>query len=255
MNRFLKDLPPKAGFIPLLAGLLLWQLLVVGPSPNFPPPLRWLTATYQLAKDGPLLSALLDTLWTFLIGLIGAAALGFVLGLMIGTSKYARDGTHWILEYLRATPPPVLVPIAVLVIGYTPVMKVFIIAIAALWPILLNTVSGVEQIGPVTIDVSRSLRLSLPARMFKIIIPACIPSFLIGMRSAVPLAIIITLLVEMLTGMPGLGFMMISSQRNFNSPQVFGLLVMVGLVGFLLNYGFSLIESVVLRRWPPRVND
>jgi ABC-type nitrate/sulfonate/bicarbonate transport system permease component len=253
MHRFLKELPPKSGFIPLLAALLLWQLLAVGPSPNFPPPLRWVTAIYQLAQDGPLLAALSDTLVTFLIGLAAAALLGFVLGLLIGTSKYVRNGTSWVLEFLRATPPPVLVPIAVLVIGYTSLMKVFIIAIAALWPILLNTVSGVGQIGPVTMDVSRALRLSWSAQMFKIIIPASIPSFLIGMRSAVPLAIIITLLVEMLTGIPGLGFMMISSQRNFNSPQVFGLLVLVGLVGFLLNYAFSVIESAVLRRWPPRV--
>ncbi len=253
MQRLLKGLPPKQGFIPLLAALLVWQLAVVGPSPNFPPPLQWITAVIDLIKRGLLLDPLLETLWTFLVGLAAAAVFGFVLGLLIGTSKFLRDGTSLLLEYLRAMPQPVLVPIAVLIIGYSPLMEIFIIAIAALWPVLLNTISGVEQIGSVTMDVARSLRLSWFARMFKIIIPASIPWFLIGMRTAVPLAIIITLLVEMLTGIPGLGFMMISSQRNFNSAQVFGLLVLVGLIGFSLNFLFNLVESAVLRRWPPRV--
>ena len=69
---------------------------------------------------------------------------------------------------------------------------------------------------------------------------------------ALPLAIVVTLLVEILTALDGIGALMIQAQRNFKSGQVYGLLVLVGLFGFLVNDVFAVIEAVVLRRWPPR---
>jgi len=78
-----------------------------------------------------------------------------------------------------------------------------------------------------------------------------VPDFLIGVRVAIPLAIIITLLVEMMTGLPGIGSMIVTSQRQFRSAEVYGLLVLVGLLGFLINIGFNAVERRILRRWPP----
>ena len=74
------------------------------------------------------------------------------------------------------------------------------------------------------------------------------------MRIAVPLAIIITLLVEMITMLPGIGSLIVTAQRDFRSAEVYGLLVLVGLVGFVLNNVFVLIEDLVLRRFPPRAH-
>jgi ABC-type nitrate/sulfonate/bicarbonate transport system permease component len=79
-----------------------------------------------------------------------------------------------------------------------------------------------------------------------------VPDILLGIRVAVPLAIIITLLVEMLTSLPGIGSLIVTSQRQYRSAEVYGLLMVVGLMGFALNNLFVLFEQAISRRWPPR---
>ncbi len=102
--------------------------------------------------------------------------------------------------------------------------------------------------------MSQTLRLGRFATLRKIVVPSAVPAFLVGVRSAVPLAIIITLLVEMLTSLPGIGSLIVISQRQFHSAEVYGLLVVVGLVGFVINGAFVMIEGVLLSRWPPRAS-
>ena len=102
--------------------------------------------------------------------------------------------------------------------------------------------------------MSRSLRLKRVASLRKIVAPFVIPPFLVGLRIAVPLAIIITLLVEMITMLPGIGSLIVTAQRDFRSAEVYGLLVLVGLIGFLLNSFVVVIEDLLLRRYPPRAH-
>ena len=128
------------------------------------------------------------------------------------------------------------------------------VALAALWPILLNTASAAERINPLLLDVARSFRLSAADRIRCIVAPAVVPALLLGIRVALPLAVVVTLLVEILTSLEGIGALMIRAQRNFQSGQVFGLLVVVGLFGYLVNSIFAVIEAAVMRRWPPRSN-
>jgi ABC-type nitrate/sulfonate/bicarbonate transport system permease component len=127
-----------------------------------------------------------------------------------------------------------------------------VVALAALWPILLNTASAAERLNPLLIDVARSFRLGWLDRIRRVIAPAVIPAVLLGIRVALPLAIVVTLLVEILTSIDGIGALMIRAQRNFQSGQVYGLLVLVGLFGYLVNDVFAVIEAVVLSRFPPR---
>jgi ABC-type nitrate/sulfonate/bicarbonate transport system permease component len=101
-------------------------------------------------------------------------------------------------------------------------------------------------------DVARSFRLGALERIRRVILPAIVPSLLLGIRIAIPLAIVVTLLVEMLTSLPGIGAVMIRSQRNFQSSEVYALLVLIGLFGFVVNDLFAVVEGAIMRRWPPR---
>jgi ABC-type nitrate/sulfonate/bicarbonate transport system permease component len=153
---------------------------------------------------------------------------------------------------MRAIPPPVTVPIATLLLGYDVTMKLTVVALSAIWPILLNTSSAAAHVEPLLRDVARTFRLSTARWIRQVVIPSVVPSILLGIRVAIPLAIVVTLLVEMLTSLPGIGALMIQSQRNFQSAHVYALLVVVGLFGFIVNDLFAIIEAVVLRRWPAR---
>jgi ABC-type nitrate/sulfonate/bicarbonate transport system permease component len=84
----------------------------------------------------------------------------------------------------------------------------------------------------------------------KIVAPAVVPAFLLGVRIAIPLTIIITLLIEMLTSLPGIGSLIVTSQRQFRSAEVYGMLVLVGILGLVVNSIFTSVERAVLRRWP-----
>ena len=246
------SLPPARGLLPLILLLVLWQLVQSGPSPYFPAPSQWWTATVGMFNREHLVAAFGATTLTFLEGLAIAIVIGTALGLLIGVSNLADRALQPLLEFMRAIPPPVTVPVASLLIGYNESMKLTVIVLAALWPILLNATSAVRQINPLLIDVARSFRLTTAERIRRIILPAIVPALLLGIRIAIPLAIVVTLLVEMLTSLPGIGAVMIRSQRNFQSSEVYALLVLVGLFGFVVNDLFAVIEGAIMRRWPPR---
>jgi ABC-type nitrate/sulfonate/bicarbonate transport system permease component len=239
------------GTLPLLAALALWQALG-HVSPQFPPPTAWLAALAGLARAGVLVPALGETLRILVISLALSTVVGFVLGLALGTWPRLRQWSELLLEYGRAIPPPVLIPVFVLLLGYSDVMKVIVIAFACLWPVLLNTIAGVAAIRPLTFDVARSLRLTRLDTLRKIVVPATVPPLLLGLRVALPHAIIITLVMEMFTGAVGLGGLMMVAQRKFNAAEVFGLLVLVGCLGLLLTGVFSAVEKLALARWAPR---
>lgn len=246
------ELPPVRGLIPLLALLTAWQLLVDGPSAYFPAPSEWWRAAVLLWNSGQLRPAFTATVVTFLAALALAALTGVGFGIAIGMWRLVDRALGPLLEFMRAIPPPVTVPIATLLIGYDETMKLAVVALSAVWPILLNTASAAARVEPLLLDVARTFRLSPAERIWHIVVPSVVPSILLGLRVAIPLAIIVTLLVEMLTSLPGIGALMIQSQRNFQSAQVYALLVVVGLFGFVVNDLFALVEAIVLRRWPAR---
>jgi ABC-type nitrate/sulfonate/bicarbonate transport system permease component len=241
------------GLLPLVVALLLWQLFGTG-SAALPPPLTWWTSTLQLARSGALLPAIGATMIVLMLSLTIASTIGFCVGLLIGMSTKLQQWLGPLLEYFRAIPPPVLIPVLVLALGYTSAMKIIVVGFAAFWPVLLNTTVGVGQIKPLTFEVASSFRLSWAETLFKIVVPSAVPSLLLGLRVALPHTIILTLVTEIFTDATGLGGLMMTAERNYNAPTVFGLLVVIGILGFLLSSLFSAIERGILRRWPSRAN-
>ncbi len=252
LQRFKRALTVAKGFVPLVIILLTWEWAGQG-SVNFPAPSRSLAAVVSLSSSGALGPAIVATVATILGGLAGACLVGFFIGLLVGTVQPIRRWSSLLLEFLRALPPPIVVPIAVLFVGYSRSMEIGVVTVAASWPVLLNTVAAAENVNPSIIDVADSFRLTWSDRMRIVIIPSVIPSAVIGVRVAIPLAIVLTLLVEMLTGLPGIGVLMIQGQRNFNSAQVFGILGVAAILGYALHLAYTASEVVIMRNRPPRM--
>jgi ABC-type nitrate/sulfonate/bicarbonate transport system permease component len=242
---------PVRGLLPLVALLGLWQLFGDANSPYFPPPSEWVTAVQPLVQNSTLWDAIGATSLTFVLGLLLATLIGAVIGTFVGASRAVDRALSPSLEFLRALPAASLVPVAALILGYTTSMKLVVVVLPATWPILLACRTARRSLSPVLLDVPRTLGLSRKDRALKILAPALLPSVLLGVRVAAPLALIITLLVEIITRVDGLGAVLGAAQANFLSAQVYGLLAVTGVLGYAVNWLVTRGETAISGRMRP----
>lgn len=242
--------PPLRGLLPLVVLLGAWELRASSQSPYFPPPSTWVDGLGDLWRNGVLRPAAVQTLSTFAIALAVATAFGTLVGLVVGASRTADRALGPTLEFARAMPPAAVVPVATLLIGYDATMKVAVVTFAAVWSILLNTRSGVRSLDPVLLDTARCLRLKPLDRSRKCVLPALLPSIFLGVRVAAPVALVITLLVEIVTRVDGIGALIATAQRNYLAGQVYGLLLVAGLFSFLVNGVVSALQAYAFRNRP-----
>ena len=239
---------PLRGLLPLVVLLAAWQIFGDSRSSYFPPPSTWYGAVSALASKGTLWQAIWMTFLSFIVGLFLAVVIGACAGLAAGSSRVFDRASGPTFEFLRVLPAAALVPLAALLLGYTMTMKLVIVVLVTIWPILLNCRAARRSMSSILLDVPRTLRLSRPDRFWKVLVPALLPPVLLGTRVAAPLALIITLLVEIVTSVNGLGSLLTVAQANYDSAQVYGLLVIAGILGYLVNEVVTRVEVVASRR-------
>jgi len=189
-----------------------------------------------------MLPSLIRILAGFGLGLLG----GVVVGTMLGLLPRIEGAIRPLLEFLRSTPGVALLPIAVIFLGIGDGMKIFMIALASMWPILLNTIDGVRSVEPVLLQVARSYRLTLADRVRFIYIPNAAPQIFAGARVSLAIAAVVMVVTEMIGSPGGIGYFILDSQRTFKMLDMWSGIVMLGVLGFLLNLGFRLVEARVL---------
>ena len=189
-----------------------------------------------------MLPSLIRILAGFGLGLL----VGVVAGTMLGLLPRIEGAIRPLLEFLRSTPGVALLPIAVIFLGIGDGMKIFMIALASMWPILLNTIDGVRSVEPVLLQVARSYRLTLADRVRFIYIPNAAPQIFAGARVSLAIAAVVMVVTEMIGSPGGIGYFILDSQRTFKMLDMWSGIVMLGVLGFLLNLGFRLVEAHVL---------
>lgn len=241
---------PVRGLLPLAVLLTAWQLVGSPTSPYFPAPSSWVGALNDLWQTGALLDGVAATMRTFTLGLVAATLAGVATGLTVGSLPTVDRALNPSFEFARAMPPAAMVPVATLLLGYDETMKVVVVVLAAIWPVLLNTRTAVRGIVPTLLDTARTLRLSRPDRLRKVIIPALLPSVFTGVRVAVPIALVITLLVEILTQLGGVGGLIAHAQQTFRPARLYGLIVVAGLLSLAVTTTVAALERRVFRYRP-----
>ena len=126
-------------------------------------------------------------------------------------------------------------------------MKIFVIFLACLFPILLNTYGGVRGIDPVLVDTGRTFNVSRLRALWQIVFPAALPSILTGMRISLGIALIVSVVAEMISGNSGIGYFILDMQRVFRVPEMFAGIFTLGLLGYLINFAFLRVEGHFLR--------
>jgi len=174
-----------------------------------------------------------------------ALVIGIALGVAIGLSRALRAVTEPVLEFFRAVPPPVLVPVLMLFLGIGAPMKIWVIVFGTVWPILLNTIEGVRAFDEVLRDTVKSYRIG-PRRRLGIILRGASPQIVTGARQALAIAVILMVLSEMFAANEGLGYTVVFFQRSFAIPEMWTGIIVLGLLGVILSLIFRLIERRLL---------
>jgi ABC-type nitrate/sulfonate/bicarbonate transport system permease component len=181
------------------------------------------------------------------LGYAIACLTGVAVGVALGLSQPLRRAANPIVQFLRAIPPPALLPFGILVMGIGTSMKVFIIAFVCVWPVLLNAIDGVAGVDPVLRETARVYDIRLRDRIFKVVLPAAGPQIFAGMRTSLSLALILMVISEMVASTNGIGYFVLQSQRSFAIPEMWSGILLLGILGYVLNAIFLLVERRVLR--------
>ena len=211
------------------------------------PPLSRIVEAFGPTWIGPrLVDDVLPSLARLGLGYLTALVIGVTLGVAIGRGTRLRAVLEPVLEFLRAVPPPVLVPILILVAGIGNTMKVLVIVSGCVWPILLNTVEGVRGVDEVLTDTCRSYRITGRRRLWHLVLRSASPQIVTGARQALSLGIILMVISEMFAASSGLGFTIVQFQRSFAIPEMWSGVLLLGLLGVTLSLLFRLVENRVL---------
>jgi len=233
-----------------LSLLVAWQLLadmhLISPI-FFPSPLRALAVLQHRLADGSLWLPLAATSLRMSIGWLAASVIGVVLGAAIGSSRFARDLLDPTLEFIRPLPASAVIPVAILFLGLSNAMSVTVIAFGAIWPVLLASVHGFSSVPPELANVSQVLDLGRAGFLRKIAFPSALPDIVAGLRVSLAVALILAVVTEMQSSLPGLGWDIFSAQRFYRSADLYAGLVMLALLGFAANHLILLLEWRVLR--------
>ncbi|MQA86055.1 MAG: ABC transporter permease subunit [Streptosporangiales bacterium] len=192
-------------------------------------------------------SDVLPSLKRLLIGYIVACVVGVGGGLVLGLSRIARRLTEPLVHFFRSIPSAALLPFAILLFGLGDAMKVFIIGFVSLWPILLNTTSGVDDTDEVVVQTTDVYRIKGPRRLFMVVLPAASPHIIAGMRTSLSLAIIVMIISEMVGSTNGIGYFTLQAQRGFAVADMWSGIVLLGLLGYIFNLAFTFTERRILR--------
>lgn len=242
----------SVGFAALL--VFIWHLISVNRlvAPVFlPPPLDAFGALAKGFEDGRLSSATVETLERIFLGWLLASGLGIVVGAWIGISSFARTYVMPTLELLRPLPASAAIPVAIVFFGLSDAMVLASVGFGAVWPMLLATAYGVAAVDVRLVEVSRMLRLGRLTYLRVIALPNAMPDILAGMRVGLVVALIITIVGEMLTSRTGLGQWVMLAARSFRSADMFAGIIVLGLIGLVSALLLSQLERWALRWRPP----
>jgi ABC-type nitrate/sulfonate/bicarbonate transport system permease component len=233
--------------VPLLL-LVLWGLLSANSDTYYFPPLTDILQTFMDTwVFERVRSDVLPSLTRLALGYGIACVVAVAAGVALGLSRPLRRATDPIVQFLRAIPPPALLPFGILVLGVGNAMKVFIIAFVCLWPVLLNTIDGVAGVDPTLRETARVYDIGPVDRVLRVTLPAAAPQIFAGMRTALSLALILMVISEMVASTNGIGYFVLQAQRSFAIPEMWSGILLLGILGYVLNALFLLVERRVLR--------
>ena len=235
----------RSGLLLVAFLLLLWEASArtgLVRSENWPPVSVILAALARGILSGELTQVIGATLHRFALGFIAGTAIGVIVGFAFALVPLLRRMFEPMIELLRPIPAPALIPPLVLFLGVDDLMKVSIIAVTAFFPVVINTMQGASGVEPIYLAVARTFQTG-PARiLLKIIAPGTLPYVLAGMRISLALALVVTVVSEMIAGASGVGYYLVLMQYAVRSADMYAAIFALAALGYVLNVAFLAAE-------------
>ena len=231
--------------LPIGGLLLVWEMVVfVGwfkPTLLSPPSVAF-PEVWNYFASGAILSHLGASLQRGALGFSIAALVGVPLGLFIGSVRLVSLAASPVIEFLRQLPPLAMLPVFLLFLGLGFRAQVAIVIWAAIWPILLNTITGARGVDERLKKAARTLGAGRRDIFLKVALPSALPTIMTGVRLGASYAFLVLVAAEMVGADSGLGFLILNNQYTFKIPQMYAAILILALLGVILNYGLIALE-------------
>lgn len=226
------------GFIALrsfaIFGALWWAAHTWNANPlQLPSPLRVADAIWELMKSGEILEHATISTSRLAIALVIATLLAVPLGFAMGLSRTLDAYVDPLVELLRPISGIAWIPLGLFIFGIGDTLPVFIMVYVAFFPLLLNTVAGVRQVDPKLVAAARTMGIHPQALLRHVIVPAALPTVMVGFRLAFAGAWAAIVAAELIGAPSGLGFAIEWNRQLLMTPKVFAFIVVIGVVGYL----------------------
>lgn len=237
------------GAVGVVLLLLLWEVVSragVLSATYFPAASSTLRRLVELLMTSATWASIAQTVQTWALGLLIGTLLAVPLGFLLGSSATLYRFVRVPIELMKPIPPVVFIPPAVLLLGTGQQMKVILVSYAVFWPVLLQAIAGIENVDPVARNTLRSFHVRPLDRVRFLALPSAWPYVMAGLRIAASLALIATVVTELVANADGLGRDISLAQISGVPTDMYALIVIAGLLGLLVNRGFQQIERVTL---------
>ncbi len=216
----------------------------------FPSPLLSVKQLYTgFFETGILTVALTESMQRIAIGFTLAVIIGSILGILIGTSKLADETLGTLVIALQSVPSIVWLPLALVMFHGGAAAILFVVVLGGTWPMTMNMRMGIKNVQPILIRAARTMGYNRTELIWKVMIPASIPSALTGARLAWAFAWRALMAAELI-GRGGLGRTLMDARDFFNMEMVIAIMIIISVIGLVMEYFvFSKIEKRVLSRW------
>jgi len=227
-----------------------WIVVVQTQSVIFPTPGQVVTGTLELVEDGTLWGHISSSLMRVATGFFIALAMAVPLGLWMGRVDGAYTTLNPVFQILRPISPIAWIPLAILWFGVGNESPIFLIFIASVFPLIVQTAAGVHTIETRYLNAAENFGVSRSKLFRQVIIPAVLPDLITGMRISLGVAWLVVVAAEMIALRSGLGYLIMDSRNAGNRYDlVIAAMIIIGIIGLLLDGLMRLLEGHRSVRW------
>lgn len=241
-RRALSLLSPVIFFVVISAT---WEIIVQADLVNsflLPAPSAVISAQWSLLSDAPYWSSLRITTYETIVGFLIGTAVGITLGAAIAMSRFLRRGFHPYVVLFQSLPKTALAPMFLLWFGFGVASKIVHAAAIAFFPVLVNTIAGLDSVNQAPILLMRSYGASKRQLLTKVSIPHALPTVMAGVKTAMSLALVGAIVSEFIGAREGIGYLIHFHSFRFRIDYVFALLATLAFLGLFLYWVLDVID-------------